>query len=326
MDAHERVIPGAPGGVAVPARHALAAELLAGRRVLDLGDPAGPGADALRAACSEVLPASADDPGWAVELAGGRVDAVVLLDGPSAPLRDRALVERLAGLVGEGAGLLVAVEPPSGGANGAHGTTLDPAAVVASLREAGETVVLEEHAVAGSVLRRLDDPAPTVVPLAPVATGARAPVGWLVAVNLGAGEVPARLHVTPVERSDVARLEAAIAELERANRRLARERLGVAESAAASVLAKLDAANEEIARLRRELYPGEVPSDESPEERAERERLAWIDGLIAEIDRHKELVSELEKRLGDVGPVEDGRAFALARRYVRLRARLGRRA
>jgi hypothetical protein len=64
------------------------------------------------------------------------------------------------------------------------------------------------------------------------------------------------------ERVTIEQLEAANAELRRVNARLAREKLGKANSAAASLLAKVEAEREELARRLGELPSGDPVADE----------------------------------------------------------------
>jgi hypothetical protein len=104
-------------------------------------------------------------------------------------------------------------------------------------------------------------------------------------------------------------LEEANAELRRANARLAREKLGKADSAAATLLAGLEAEREELARR-----VGELPSaDPVADERR---------ALIRRVEELHEQVLAQERELRQLKQM---RAWRLASTYHGLTARLRRR-
>jgi SAM-dependent methyltransferase len=130
---------------------------------------------------------------------------------------------------------------------------------------------------------------------------------FVVCVNCGledAGWASPRMKLiaAPAHTRYMRNLERANAELRHTNARLAREKLGVAESAAASLLARVE-------RLETELEQARARAEE--EERAVAHD-DWIKHLHAEIDRHRRQVEAMEAT----------RVWRLGRRYWRLRDRL----
>jgi hypothetical protein len=104
-------------------------------------------------------------------------------------------------------------------------------------------------------------------------------------------------------------LEEANAALRRANARLAREKLGKADSAAATLLARLEAEREELARRVGELPSGDLVADERR-------------ALIRRVEELHEQVLAQERELRQLKQM---RAWRLASTYHGLTARLRRR-
>jgi capsule polysaccharide export protein KpsE/RkpR len=121
----------------------------------------------------------------------------------------------------------------------------------------------------------------------------------------------ARLELAPAHNRYMLNLERANAELRRANARLARARLGKADSAAASLLGKLEAEKEELeARL-----SGIDPRDPEGPARAERRAL---------ITRVEELHEQLLAQDRELRGMTSTRVWRFAARYWDTRDRLKR--
>jgi SAM-dependent methyltransferase len=113
------------------------------------------------------------------------------------------------------------------------------------------------------------------------------------------------LEAAPVHNRHMLNLERANTELRSVNARLARGFLGIADSAAASLIAKLGRTERELATMKKRLR----------EKEQEAELHTWIDHLHEEIYKHKRQVQAMEAT----------RAWRLAARYWRLRDRFLRR-
>jgi SAM-dependent methyltransferase len=113
------------------------------------------------------------------------------------------------------------------------------------------------------------------------------------------------LEAAPVHNRYLLSLERANIELRRVNARLGRSNLGIADSAAASLLAKLDRTERELAVLKERLRQKEQ----------EAELHTWIDHLHNQIHEHKREVQAMQAT----------RAWRLATKYWALRDGLVRR-
>jgi SAM-dependent methyltransferase len=113
------------------------------------------------------------------------------------------------------------------------------------------------------------------------------------------------LEAAPAHNCYLLNLERANTELRRANARLGRDLLGVADSAAASLLAKLERTERELAAVKNQLR----------EKQPEAELRTWIDHLHEQIYEQKRQVETMQAT----------RAWRLAGRYWALRDRLLRR-
>lgn len=218
----ERAHPPAPA-LAERHRYALAAELCAGLRVADLttGDAGGAG---LLAEAAGALVAVGDVA--AADVASADFDAIVMLAGlerladpPAALARLRAHAD---------AGLLVIV-------------ALDQA--LAGLAERGEPQLMLQYRAEGSLIRDAERPGTAEAAASAPEPAERQPPDWVIAI-FNADRAAAKAHAStrvelrPARLDDdrVRDLERANVQLLRTNRRLARERLGVADSAAAARL------------------------------------------------------------------------------------------
>ena len=109
------------------------------------------------------------------------------------------------------------------------------------------------------------------------------------------------LRLEPLQRRYMRSLELANRELRQANARLGREHLGVADSAAASLLRRAQTSDSSEA----------IPAEGT---RAKAELDAWVASLELEIERHRELVRDMEET----------RAWKLLSRYRGVKSQLSR--
>jgi hypothetical protein len=207
----------------VEQRYELAALLCEGLRVLDLGDAAEP---ARRPLASAAAALAADE--------SERFDAVVCLAGDPPP------VERLAGLVRNGARLLAAFELPRDRERSPRAQPSASARAQGLAEQLGEAIVLPQFYAQGSLIGLPDGEGAAL----DLSTGDARPedaAALIVASGfdseaLSRARASLRVSAEPVLSSYVRRLEAAHEELLRANRRLMSERVGREGSAAASLL------------------------------------------------------------------------------------------
>ena len=113
-----------------------------------------------------------------------------------------------------------------------------------------------------------------------------------------------RLVAEPMHHRYVRGLEEANEALRRANARLARDKLGTADSAAASLVGRLRTLEDELAEIRRI----------EAEEVATEEHRQWIDHLHQQIAERDRMIAEIQSR----------RAWRLLNRYWSVRARFTR--
>lgn len=260
---------------------ALAARMAEDRTLVVLGAGDAVPAEA-RAAAREVVvgPAELTGPVRALDPSS----AVVLWLGadPAAPDADGVL-RLLGAAVAEG--LPAIVEVP--------GADAAPALTVAGALPGG--VVLERRSVEAAVLAPAEDPA---APALPAGTGVVA--GRLVCCGLAPDavrEACARAEATAGEVRDahLQALEEAVEDLRRANVRLAREHLGRHDSAAASVVHRLQSRYEqerEIALENDRLFQEARGRLNTPHHRAADKIALWLKGIPG-----GSLVSRVMKRL-----------------------------
>jgi hypothetical protein len=174
-----------------------------------------------------------------------------------------------------------------------------------------DCVVLYQFLAEGSLIRRADAGEVTGRLGATERGEAEYANHFIACVNFGdkLADLPdwAQMHLeaAPLHNRYVLGLERANVELHRTNTRLAHGLIGTADSAAASLLAKLDRTERELARVQKQLREKERA------ERQERELHAWIDGLHAQI--------------ADLKTMQATKAWRLVGRYYQLRDRLLRR-
>jgi hypothetical protein len=214
-------------------RYNLAAELSRAKRVRTIDSAHSAGRRLLEDAA-----ATLDGP-------GDDADVLLALDGlEDASLREQALAEAERFVAAGRAALLVLAAVERDGGSPRAGST-DASAVVARLPG---SVVLRQFLAEGSLIvgdgsgeleasLQSTDAAPDDAAAVIVATGFED-------LELAGARADMRLAVAPVMRSYVRFLEGANAELLRANRELARERIGSAGSAAASIADMRARANE----------------------------------------------------------------------------------
>jgi hypothetical protein len=223
------------GGMLVAQRYELAAELCRGLRVLDLSDAPAAARVPLEASAGELVLAGGEEQPTAASF-----DAVVMLDGRAGERRDGLLAE-LESHAAAGARLLAAFERGGGHATSPRAT---PSAEDAAREFAGRirgSVVLPQFIAEGSLIGSPDGNGSPALELRGADAREEDAAALIVAAGFAEGALAGaranlRLAATPVLLSYVRGLEASQAELLRANRELARERIGRDGSAAASLL------------------------------------------------------------------------------------------
>lgn len=218
-------------------RYELAAELCQGLRVLDLSDTTDDARTGLRARAGELVAAAVD------EIPAESFDAVVALDGlPEGERRERVLAE-LERQAGEGTRVLAVFERPAGQPRSprVEPPPEDAARALANRLHGG--MVLQQFLAEGAVITGPNGDGLAGMGLDLKDGDARnEDAAGLIVVSGFDAEAIAKARVsmgvvaTPVLLSYVRGLEAAHAELLRANRELMRERVGREGSAAASLL------------------------------------------------------------------------------------------
>lgn len=352
MDASERLtVDEAMGATLLGASHVhryeVAAALCAGLRVADVCCGVGYGSAILRDACPDVVGVDVAETaiaearrvfgdrdglrfelGDAVEFLAAAspaaLDAIVMLEGLEHVARVDEAIAQLRRLAGAGVRLVVSVPNVRAnvGDNPFHLTDFDLEDVRALVAELPGGALLEQHIAEGSLIRARPGADVDCRLVAEEHAEPEYAYAYLVCANVPdpldqPATARATLALEPLHHRYINGLERANEALAQANRRLARERVGVAESASASVLARLDAANDEIARLKAELAPPGVDPEETAEQRANREQREWTDSLIAEIDRHRGIVEELSRELEQLRAEREAVPRSLPRRVAR---------
>jgi 2-polyprenyl-3-methyl-5-hydroxy-6-metoxy-1,4-benzoquinol methylase len=315
-------------------RYLVASDLCRGSRVLDLCCGSGYGSRILRDACPVVAGVDIDEPtirlaeatlggeeGLSFEAADALevlerpldvFDAIVMLEGLehlSEPSRAIQGLERHAA-----AGLSLVVSIPNSKTfaeeNPFHVSDFDydVARQICSRFERGTLVY--QFLAEGSLVRIVEDDGLEVRFVEPERGEREYANHFLLCVNcdpesIGALTARMQLAVTPTHMRYFHGLEQANLELRRANVRLARERLGVADSAAATLLAKVD-------RLETALRESRARIKELDRARAHDE---WVQGLHDQIDQ----------RQREIEAMKATRAWRLAGSYWALRDRVLRR-
>jgi len=299
-------------------RYMLAAELCSGTRVLDLCCGTGYGSRILREACPTVV--GIDNDVATIDMARATIgreadiefeaadahevlsrsfpdifDAIVMLEGLehlADPENAIASLQRHAE-----AGLKLVVSIPNsktfGEENPFHVSNFGYEDAVEVGSRFDRATILYQFVAEGSVIRS-QAPAELEVRFVEVERGELEYANhFVLCINCGSKESGltsprAQLTATPAHTRYMRNLELANAELRRANARLGREMLGVADSAAASILARVD-------RLTKELEEARVRIDE--EERAADAKRAhdeWIENLHEQIENHKRTIQEIQ--------------------------------
>ena len=213
-----------------------------GRRALAID---GSGEDALQA-----LAAALDgEPQW---------EAVVWLEGIETTHALPEAVGTLAKAARRGLGVALVVPNTRHMDHGRfrNAIGLDEARSIAE-RLGGE-IVATQHLAEGALLERAGeaDGAPAVRIHRDLLADPEDAFAWLVAAGLpgaGADAVAASVTFAPVHRAFIGHLERANAELRRANVRLAREKLGVHDAAAAAFVARYERLQRELEATKKQL-------------------------------------------------------------------------
>jgi hypothetical protein len=230
----------ADGGVHLVQRFELAAALCQGARVLDLSDAPQAARQPLEAAAAELVVPQRG------EVQAGPFDAAVALHGLVPGGSSQPILDQLERLAAGGTRVLVAIERP---ARSARQPRVEPppdevARALAERLPSG--LVLTQYLAEGSLIEPdrngLDD---LQFQLRGGELSSSDAAAFIVASGFQGDAVrqsaaTLRAVAEPVRLSYVRRLEAAHAELLRANRELMRERLGRGGSAAASMLNQLE--------------------------------------------------------------------------------------
>jgi 2-polyprenyl-3-methyl-5-hydroxy-6-metoxy-1,4-benzoquinol methylase len=316
-------------------RYLLAVDLCGGSRVMDLCCGSGYGSGILRDACPVVVGVDSDEPtirlaeatfghddGLSFEVADATdvlerplsesFDAIVMLEGLehlSEPARALKALERHAD-----AGLRIVISIPNsktfGEENPFHVSDFgyDDAKEICSRFE--RCTLAYQFLAEGSLIRIAESDQLGLRMVEPQRGELEYANHHLLCVNCdpeSSGALSARMQlaVTPTHMRYFYDLEQANLELRRANTRLARDRLGVADSAAGTLLAKVD-------RLEVALREARARIRELDRARAHDE---WVQGL------HK----QIEERQQEIEDMKATRAWRFAASYWRLRDRLLRR-
>jgi 2-polyprenyl-3-methyl-5-hydroxy-6-metoxy-1,4-benzoquinol methylase len=323
-------------------RYDVAAELCAGDRVVDLCCGTGYGSQVLAGQAVEVL--GVDNDVGAIDAAqaafGGDAvrfevadaheflrrelheafDAIVLLEGLEHLQRPDEAVESLKRHASRGMRLVVSL-PNSrtlGEENPHHVTDYDHEAVAETFEGFDDVTILYQFLAEGSLVRRADSDGQDARVIASERGEIEYANHFIVCVNCGdrvaaADSGRAQLELAPVHNRYMKNLEAANEELRRTNARLGREWLGKADSAAASLLAKLEWERAELEQLL-------AGFDRSDPVTAERK------SLVSRIEQLHEQVLAQDRQLREMAGT---RVWRLAGRYWATRdrvKRLGRRA
>lgn len=249
-------------------RYELAAELVAGMRVLDLCCGSGYGSEVLAATAASVAGVDVDDgaiadanrrygdagitfeQGDATEILGARLadrfDAIVMFEGLEHVSDLEATTAGLRRQADDGLLLVVSLPNsiPFGEENPHHETEFDQRTALATFERVGRPTILRQFHAEGSLIRGDGD--------GPLAGGSRLAERvepdhcnhFIALFNVGDDlsrtvSAQIRVVVAPQQNTYMLDLERANKRLWRTNQELARERLGKADSAAAALLAKV---------------------------------------------------------------------------------------
>jgi SAM-dependent methyltransferase len=257
-------------------RYELAANVLGGRRTVDLCCGTGYGSAILSRSASHVAavdrnadalaeipedeaiePIQADAVAFLSGLGADDCDAIVCFEGIEHVEDPDALAGELARLAALGTALVVSL-PNSAGfdeRNPYHVTDFSYERALELFERLGDPVLLGQYHAEGSLLLDGGDAAgdPLRGVLADDPPDLAWAVHWIALVNLPRDAVAdavarMRLSTTPGQNDYMRALEQANQELRRANARLARQHLGVHDSAAASVIGRFEHRAEEAER------------------------------------------------------------------------------
>lgn len=317
-------------------RYRVGAELCSGLRVVDLCCGSGYGSRILRETAASVV--GVDNDVRTVDMANASVgqeadvsfevadaheflrrdlwsdfDAVVLLEGLEHLENPADALQSLVRLAEHGMRLVMSVPNSKtlGESNPYHVTDFDYESARAAFADFDDCVWLYQFLAEGSLITAGVEAEP-VSELVDRERGEPAYANhYLVCVNAGdaasRASALATLELAPVHNRYMLNLESANEELRRANARLAREQLGKADSAAASLVARLEAERAALEAAKRHLA-GEL----DPEAAARAERQA----LVQRIEELHDQVLAQDRQLRDLTAT---RGFRLVTSYWRLR-------
>jgi SAM-dependent methyltransferase len=261
-------------------RYELAARLLGGRRTVDLCCGNGYGSAILARTASHVVavdrspealaqvpradtiePVEGDAVAYVSALGADDCDAIVCFEGIEHVDDPEALAAELARVAANGTALIVSI-PNSAGfeeRNPYHVTAFSYERAIATFATLGDPVILGQYHSEGSLMLGNDPEAELRGELADDGPPDLAWANhWIALVNVPVDDVAeavARmgLSAAPNQNEYMRALERANDELWRANGRLARHQLGIHDSAAASVIGRLERRTQEAERRVREL-------------------------------------------------------------------------
>jgi 2-polyprenyl-3-methyl-5-hydroxy-6-metoxy-1,4-benzoquinol methylase len=317
-------------------RYELAAELCGGLRVLDLGCGSGYGSQILGSACPIVV--GIDNDAATIDMAEATIgregniefevadahdvltrelsdqfDVIVLLETLEHLANPDDAVGRLRDHADNGLKIVLSVPNAKALAedNPYHLSSYGYEDAVRLRDELAEASLLFQFLAEGSVIRGTEVSNSVSRLVASERGEPEYANHFIICANFGEAKAIAqassRMHVeaAPVHNRYVSNLERANAELRLANAKLTRSLLGKADSAAASLVAELEATRGEVDRLRKD----QKLADEA------RAHELWI----------QELHDQIASRNAQIAMMESSRVWRLAGRWWRLRDRLRRR-
>jgi SAM-dependent methyltransferase len=323
-------------------RYLFAADLCRGHRVLDLCCGSGYGSRMLRDHCPVVVGVDIDEQSireaeaafgdqetLTFEAAdaldvlersvGDRFDAVVMLEGLEHLREPNRALQALERYASDGMKLVISVPNSKtfGEENPFHISDFDYDAANEICSGLDRCTLVYQFLAEGSLLRVAATDEVSLQLVEPERGEREYANHFLLCANCHPGSTGAlaarmQLAVTPTNMRYFRNLERANHELRQTNVRLARERLGVADSAAGALLAKVDG-------LQRGLREAQARVEELDRARAHEE---WVQGLHKQIeDRQREIDAISAK----IEAMRSTRAWRLAGRYWRVRDALLRR-
>jgi len=323
-------------------RYELAAELCAGSRVIDVGCGTGYGAGILSKSCPFVVGIDNDvatidtaqatvgrehDVAFEVGDAhkvlaqplGDRFDAIVLFETLEHLSRPEEVVASLRHRAGDGVKILVSIpnEKALVEKNPYHVSTYGYEDAIELASELNDAALLLQFLAEGSMIRGYDADGNDLGRIVATERGEHEYANhFIICANFddmtSLQEAVARIHVeaAPLHNRYVHNLERANAELRRTNARLARKTLGIADSAGASLLAKLEATQSELESVLR----------------AEQERNAAEEAEAARVHSVAVLHAEIADLNATIAMMQGTRVWRLGGTWWRIRDRLLRRA